>query len=52
MLRKSEKILNTKQKSLYPLATTEIPPERQRTGNSKKMTTARFGLLMPWNSGF
>jgi len=45
MLSKSKKILsvNSKQKPLYQLATTELFPTRQ--GNSKKMTKARLGLM-------
>jgi len=52
MLRKSEKILmslNSKQKPLCQLATTELFPNE--TGTQEKMTKARLGL-MPVVSGF
>jgi len=51
MLSKSKKMLmnlNSKQKSLCQLATAELFPND--TGNSKKMTNARLGL-MPLISG-
>jgi len=53
MLRKSEilVILNSKQKSLCQLATTELFPKETKKGNRKKITKARLGL-MPQISGF
>jgi len=49
MLSKSEKILmslNSKQKSLFQLATTELLPQgHKKKGKTKKMTKARLGLM-------
>jgi len=49
MLSKSEKSLmslNSKQKSLCQLATTELVSQGDKeTGNTKKMTKARLGLM-------
>jgi len=49
MLSKSEKILmslNSKQKSLYQLATTELfTKENKGKGNTEKMTKARLDLM-------
>jgi len=49
MLSKSEKILmslNSKQKSLCQLATTELLPQgNKEKGNTKKMTKARLDLM-------
>jgi len=54
MLSKPETLmsLNSKQKSICQLETTELfPKETKKKGNSKKMTKTRLGLLMPWISG-
>jgi len=48
MLSKSEKILmslNSKQKSLVQLATTELLPQGDKKGSTKKMIKARLGLM-------
>jgi len=48
MLSKSEKILvrlNSKQKSLFQLATAELFPKETKKGNSKKIAKARLGPM-------